>query len=270
MGLVMRAMGLRTTAISVFLAGIAAPAVAVTPVEGLLQVRSTAFTQGKQNPATLSTVLGRETWSATTPTVIVVSGGTARVGTQSSPKAQAEALQHAFWEADGLSGNVSFDYSWRFGFNAGDGVTGAEFTGNTPDWNYTFDADRGGVFSLGYIVNANGNPFGLGGWNLVHNGVVVLPLQNVLDPRARGAFDFAYDGGQRHSFSLVNNANIVPGLGNASLQGGMTATFRYFITESAVPEPGSWAMMILGIGLVGATLRRRRGATSRRLGSTIM
>jgi hypothetical protein len=27
----------------------------------------------------------------------------------------------------------------------------------------------------------------------------------------------------------------------------------------AVPEPSSWAMLIIGFGLVGATLRRRRG-----------
>jgi hypothetical protein len=28
----------------------------------------------------------------------------------------------------------------------------------------------------------------------------------------------------------------------------------------AVPEPGTWAMMILGFGIAGASLRRRRAA----------
>ena len=32
------------------------------------------------------------------------------------------------------------------------------------------------------------------------------------------------------------------------------------VQVSAVPEPGTWAMMIVGTGLAGATLRRRRGA----------
>jgi hypothetical protein len=29
---------------------------------------------------------------------------------------------------------------------------------------------------------------------------------------------------------------------------------------SAVPEPGTWAMMLLGFGMIGLTLRRRRAA----------
>ena len=33
---------------------------------------------------------------------------------------------------------------------------------------------------------------------------------------------------------------------------------RFEITVSGVPEPASWAMLIAGFGLVGATLRRRR------------
>lgn len=32
------------------------------------------------------------------------------------------------------------------------------------------------------------------------------------------------------------------------------------ITATAVPEPASWAMMILGFGMVGTMLKRRRGA----------
>jgi hypothetical protein len=35
-----------------------------------------------------------------------------------------------------------------------------------------------------------------------------------------------------------------------------------FNTAAAVPEPASWAMMIGGLGLVGATLRRRRSKIS--------
>jgi hypothetical protein len=47
---------------------------------------------------------------------------------------------------------------------------------------------------------------------------------------------------------------------------GVTATPYYFIeygglsTGGGIPEPGTWALMILGFGGAGATLRRRRTA----------
>ncbi len=35
-----------------------------------------------------------------------------------------------------------------------------------------------------------------------------------------------------------------------------------FIATTAVPEPASWALLIMGFGLTGATMRRRRGVTA--------
>ena len=41
---------------------------------------------------------------------------------------------------------------------------------------------------------------------------------------------------------------------------GYTASFASDV--EAVPEPATWAMMILGVGLIGAGLRRRSAATA--------
>ena len=236
------------------------PAAAVTLISGGHSVRATVFTQGKQNPATLNTRLDGRSWVSTPPTTrtrftndVVVPPGNAGV----SP-VTAEAVQTAFWESDGRSGDVEFVYGWNFNFRPSDGVTGAEFVGTTPDWTYTFFAPRSGTFRLTYIVNATGNTFGLGGWNLIQNGNTVLDLQNPLTPVANGVGDFGFAGGQNHTFSLVNNANIVPGLGNAQLQGQMSASFRFFITDSAVPEPATWAMLIMGFAVIGGALRSAR------------
>jgi PEP-CTERM motif len=41
-------------------------------------------------------------------------------------------------------------------------------------------------------------------------------------------------------------------------QNGNTQNLVYQVANNAVPEPTSWALMILGFGLVGSVLRRRQ------------
>lgn len=59
----------------------------------------------------------------------------------------------------------------------------------------------------------------------------------------------------------VNNATgYLPGTFTA--QNGVTLTARGFSPTAAVPEPGTWAMMLLGFGAVGVSMRRRRRTTN--------
>lgn len=93
------------------------------------------------------------------------------------------------------------------------------------------------------------------------NGATVIDFGKVLSGKTiigihrGGAGDFRPDG---TAFYMWNNlattskiTNSIPGISNATL---------YF--TSAVPEPGTWMLMIAGIGLMGWQLRRRRQTTT--------
>jgi hypothetical protein len=68
-----------------------------------------------------------------------------------------------------------------------------------------------------------------------------------------------FDFGNGGSFKLTLNDVNFGTPGSATVKG----TFR-LLSESApaVPEPATWAMMIAGMGLVGASMRRRSTAVS--------
>ncbi|WP_246167336.1 PEPxxWA-CTERM sorting domain-containing protein [Sphingomonas piscis] len=63
-------------------------------------------------------------------------------------------------------------------------------------------------------------------------------------------FNFGAGG----SFSLALN-NVTFGTPGSSAVGG---TFTLLSTTAAVPEPATWAMMLLGFGGIGYSMRRRR------------
>ena len=70
------------------------------------------------------------------------------------------------------------------------------------------------------------------------------------------------------SNSIPNLGMLVTGnvLGNGpafSALNYLDATFSVTINAAAVPEPATWAMMLVGMGAVGAALRRRQQAAMR-------
>lgn len=70
------------------------------------------------------------------------------------------------------------------------------------------------------------------------------------------------------TFSSTKNFTINPGAGTLSLLaqigGGATLTYNYSLPvvvpndPGSVPEPSSWALMLVGFGGMGAMMRRRR------------
>jgi hypothetical protein len=87
-----------------------------------------------------------------------------------------------------------------------------------------------------------------------------------------GAAPGAYQNSQRLSFGFILGSNFNPGMNNTydiSLTlsgvpsvGQLSVSNVVQVGSGAVPEPATWAMMIMGFGGVGALVRRRRQALS--------
>jgi hypothetical protein len=110
----------------------------------------------------------------------------------------------------------------------------------------------------------------------VTNSKFFLNGAEVADPRKSVTFYSASDGGgfdltftsgpgpqppviSLYAASVVSNLTIVPGTYAFTLDSPTPEAGSGSLTISAVPEPSSWAVMLLGFGGLGALLRRRRG-----------
>jgi len=119
-----------------------------------------------------------------------------------------------------------------------------------------------------------------GSYSVAFSGVQVLSfVYAALDDYNSVTLNFAssatrtFTGAQIATGSLataINDANFMAGSGRVTYDFGGTDTLTSVIFSttspafeidelaSAVPEPATWALMILGFGIVGSALRRRR------------
>jgi hypothetical protein len=100
-------------------------------------------------------------------------------------------------------------------------------------------------------LDAKDNPTRLFGKTI--DFATILSGKTIIGIHKGGAKDFKQDG---TAFFLWNNLAPTDKL-TLNLNGLSNATL-YMTTFSDVPEPGTWMLMILGVGLVGWQLRRRR------------
>lgn len=74
-----------------------------------------------------------------------------------------------------------------------------------------------------------------------------------------------------NEFRIVNNVPISAGTYQIRLQGtpgtsnGAFGGDVAFVAASAVPEPGTWLMMLIGFGLLGGAMRRKKQTVQARL-----
>jgi hypothetical protein len=129
------------------------------------------------------------------------------------------------------------------------GIAAGDFT---DTFTFTLPADGLGSGTVTTSVTALGSVNDLDFTSVTINGFAAD-----ITKTAGGAFEVAF----------INNVPIIAGQLNRLVVNGVSrgngayggqATFTP--VNSAVPEPATWAMMIMGFGVVGYAMRRRRTA----------
>jgi len=160
-----------------------------------------------------------------------------------SPTAEA---CYGFYEGNVLSGNASDLLFQQEGLDML-GYTGPALT--SANWSNIFDLTK-------IQTPTNGNEYtfsqALSGITYIGihygNGAGVFPRGT----RGGGTAFYRFDAGT----SIPNN------LITTSLQGGSSAVLYATGAAGGIPEPTTWAMMILGFGVVGAAMRRKKARVS--------
>jgi len=121
-------------------------------------------------------------------------------------------------------------------------------TSGTPAYNPPYALNTGTV--LGSLVNLNGTA-SLNFSSLTLSGLTVLGAHfgNNIDSDVNNVTAFWL-----FNFSAPTNIiTLADGRGSSNAQ--------IFATSSAVPEPSTWALMLLGFGGMGVAMRRRRSVS---------
>lgn len=186
-----------------------------------------------------------------------------------------------------LNGSFEEDHtvigsSWRVFNTVGDWTTlsgaGIEIQGsgvvvNAQDGNFYVELDshngNGGATgvttntSMGQMLSLTQGSYQLSFWYRPRTSTVgdngILASINGFDLLADGVKSGGSDWNQYLlDFSVGSDGDYLLSFG-ANGQANTLGGFMDNVSVSAIPEPGTWLMMVMGFGLVGVSMRRRKG-----------
>ncbi len=139
-------------------------------------------------------------------------------------------------------------------FNGSFGSFSSVVTGSFSN-SYTFDVSGPGFLGASLTASTAGTLPALNFTNVTLNGTALTP-GTVGGQLAFGIRDLLT--------SSITNTLLIEGTGNGSFGGSVSfQPFGGGGTPGGVPEPATWAMLISGLGAVGAVARRRRNTRVR-------
>jgi hypothetical protein len=191
---------------------------------------------------------------------VISSAGVGNDGT-----ASAFSGVNASW-ASASAGSVRFNWGWTAATNT---ATGVATNGVSDGWTYSFTTGAApSQFIANWVFEAVGSPSTFGLQTIYGTGGLpfnAIPF-NLSPSNGSGSFVVNLAANTSYTFGLFNFGNVsggssgddeTPAFGLNEEKSAL-AIFDWRIVSGAVPEPGTWAMMILGFGVIGGALRSAR------------
>lgn len=153
-----------------------------------------------------------------------------------------------------FSGSVD----WINGYwQAQDGTHSIDLAGNQPGAiEQTFATVAGTLYSVNYWLSGNpdGGDIGKDGVVAAINGAIVDASSSITGIQGPSHENMKYS---LKNFTFTASGDTTTLRFSSADNAGAFGAVLDNVSVSAVPEPATWAMMLVGFGVVGASMRRR-------------